>query len=87
MDSESAQIGTLLMGIMNVFMTVISTLIVDKAGRKTLLAIGFGSMAVDTIILCIFLVMTVRVIQYTYAYISLFLPFHYKLIICRLFYE
>lgn len=64
MDDASAQMGTLLIGVMNVFMTVISTLIVDKAGRKTLLAIGFGSMAVDTIILCICLVLAVRIIYY-----------------------
>ncbi|KAK7583717.1 hypothetical protein V9T40_004680 [Parthenolecanium corni] len=67
MDDASAQMGTLLIGVMNVFMTVISTLIVDKAGRKTLLAIGFGSMAVDTIILCICLVLAKVNLTFGYA--------------------
>lgn len=59
MDDAAAQMGTLLIGIMNVFMTVISTLIVDRAGRKTLLTIGFGAMAIDTFILCVCLVLAV----------------------------
>ncbi len=47
-----AQLGTVVIGTMNVLMTVISMLIVDLAGRKTLLSIGFGAMFIDTVILC-----------------------------------
>ncbi|XP_065226468.1 facilitated glucose transporter protein 1-like isoform X2 [Planococcus citri] len=53
LDSQTAQVGTLLMGAMNVAMTIISTLTVDKAGRKTLLIIGFLLMFIDTILLCV----------------------------------
>lgn len=55
-----AQIGLLVMGAMNVAMTVISTVIVDIAGRKTLLIVGFVLMIIDTVLLCIFLNLAVR---------------------------
>jgi SP family facilitated glucose transporter-like MFS transporter 1 len=53
LDDKSAQYATLGMGAVNVFMTLISMVIVEKAGRKTLLLIGFAGMCVTTILLTI----------------------------------
>ncbi|CAK1547892.1 unnamed protein product [Leptosia nina] len=58
LDTTQSQFATLGMGAMNVIMTVISLLLVERAGRKTLLLVGFGGMMVCTIGLCI-------AIQYT----------------------
>lgn len=59
-DRES-QIGTIAMGSMNVVMTVISSILVEAAGRKTLLLAGFAGMTVDTILLAITLFISVRI--------------------------
>lgn len=61
LDDSVAQIGTIVMGSMNVAMTVISSLLVEAAGRKTLLLIGFGGMLIDTILLTIALALSVSV--------------------------
>lgn len=42
---------------MNVLMTVVSLILVEKAGRKTLMLTGLGGMLVDTIFLTICLVL------------------------------
>ncbi|XP_065223256.1 solute carrier family 2, facilitated glucose transporter member 1-like isoform X2 [Planococcus citri] len=51
LSASEAQVGTIAMGAMNVAMTIISSLLVEAAGRKTLLLIGFGGMFVDTVLL------------------------------------
>jgi SP family facilitated glucose transporter-like MFS transporter 1 len=53
LSDENAQYATLGMGSMNVVMTVISLVLVEKAGRKTLLLIGFTGMFFDTVLLAI----------------------------------
>jgi len=53
LDDKNAQYATLGMGAVNVLMTVVSMFIVEKAGRKTLLLIGFAGMCCTTILLTI----------------------------------
>lgn len=48
-----SQYATLGMGAMNVVMTIISLLLVEIAGRKTLLLIGFGGMFLCSVGLCV----------------------------------
>lgn len=57
LSAEMAQVGTIVMGSMNVAMTVISSLMVEAAGRKTLLLIGFVGLLIDTLLLtvCLFI--------------------------------
>lgn len=58
--SESASgYATLAMGSINVLMTVVSLVLVEKAGRKTLLLVGFAGMTVDTVILTFAMLFTV----------------------------
>lgn len=59
LNVKSAQFATLGMGIVNVLMTIISLILVEKAGRKTLLLVGFGGMLIDTIFLTIGLLVVV----------------------------
>lgn len=47
-NTTYATLGT---GAINVFMTVVSLVLVERAGRKTLLLVGFGGMVVDTFLL------------------------------------
>lgn len=56
LSQSSAQLATLLMGSINVLMTVVSLFLVEMTGRKTLLLIGFGGMFIDTIFLAIGLI-------------------------------
>lgn len=53
LKEDNSTYATLGMGAINVFMTVVSLFLVEKAGRKTLLLIGFAGMAVDTFLLTI----------------------------------
>ncbi|XP_068627250.1 solute carrier family 2, facilitated glucose transporter member 1-like [Battus philenor] len=53
LSETQSQYATLGMGAMNVVMTVISLLLVEVAGRKTLLLAGFGGMFFSTVALCI----------------------------------
>jgi SP family facilitated glucose transporter-like MFS transporter 1 len=53
LDEESAQYATLGMGAVNVFMTLVSMVLIEKAGRKTLLLIGFVGMCLTTVLLTI----------------------------------
>lgn len=50
---EAATYATLAIGTINVLMTVVSVILVEKAGRKTLLLVGFGGMVIDTFLLTI----------------------------------
>ncbi|KAK2586883.1 hypothetical protein KPH14_009820 [Odynerus spinipes] len=52
----AAQNATMGVGAMNVLMTVVSLILVEKAGRKTLLLVGFGGMFVVTTLLTICLI-------------------------------
>lgn len=53
LTSSGATYATLGMGSINVVMTIISLVLVEKAGRKTLLLIGFVGMTIDTLLLAI----------------------------------
>lgn len=53
LDKTAAQNATMGVGAMNVFMTLVSLILVEKAGRKTLLLVGFAGMFVDTALLTI----------------------------------
>ncbi|GJQ84965.1 hypothetical protein Trydic_g565 [Trypoxylus dichotomus] len=50
---QAATYATLAVGAINVLMTVVSLVLVEKAGRKTLLLVGFGGMVIDTFLLTI----------------------------------
>ncbi|XP_050307370.1 solute carrier family 2, facilitated glucose transporter member 1-like isoform X2 [Anthonomus grandis grandis] len=52
-SKADAPFVTLGLGAINVLMTVVSLFLVEKAGRKTLLLIGFAGMAIDTLLLAI----------------------------------
>lgn len=60
LTDESAQYATIAMGTCNVAMTVVSLVLVEKAGRKTLLLIGFVGMFFIALILTICLAFAVR---------------------------
>ncbi|XP_045508952.1 solute carrier family 2, facilitated glucose transporter member 1-like isoform X1 [Colias croceus] len=64
LDTAQSQYATLGMGAMNVVMTVISLLLVEVAGRKTLLLVGFSGMMACTIGLCVAYIYT------DYAWVS-----------------
>jgi len=53
LTSETSQYATLGMGGMNVLMTIVSLILIEKAGRKTLQLIGLAGMCVDVILLTI----------------------------------
>lgn len=59
LNESSAGYATLAMGTINVLMTVVSLVLVEKAGRKTLLLIGFAGMTVDTVVLTFAMIFTV----------------------------
>lgn len=60
------------LGAINVLMTVVSLVLVERAGRKTLLLAGFGGMAVDTLILTIAMVFSVSdYCKYIYFLLSI----------------
>ena len=66
-SKTDAPYATLGIGAINVVMTVISMMLVEKAGRKTLLLIGFGGMAVDTLLLTVALNFVVSRVQFTFV--------------------
>jgi len=53
LESETAQYATLGMGGMNVLMTIISLILIERAGRKTLMLVGLVGMLIDVILLTI----------------------------------
>jgi len=53
LTGQTPQYATLGMGGMNVLMTLVSLIIIEKAGRKTLQLIGLGGMLIDVILLTI----------------------------------
>ncbi|KAL3280760.1 hypothetical protein HHI36_003995 [Cryptolaemus montrouzieri] len=48
-----AQIGTVIMGLVNVLMTIVSLILVDHLGRKTLLLIGFSGTTIFMTLLAV----------------------------------
>lgn len=59
LEKEAAVYATLGMGTINVLMTIVSMVLVEKAGRKTLHLVGLGGMMVITLLLTICLALTV----------------------------
>jgi len=51
LDEATSQYATLGMGAMNVCMTFVSLVLVEKSGRKTLMLVGLGGMFVDVVLL------------------------------------
>lgn len=60
---QAATYATLAIGGVNVLMTIVSVILVEKAGRKTLLLVGFGGMVIDTFLLTIALQFSVSLNQ------------------------
>jgi SP family facilitated glucose transporter-like MFS transporter 1 len=60
LDEAASQSATLGMGAMNVAMTVISLVMIEKAGRKTLMLIGLVGMLLMTTMLLVSLLLVVR---------------------------
>ena len=54
--------ATMGMGCMNVLMTLVSMVMIEKAGRKTLMIIGLGGTCVTTVLLMISLLTVVCII-------------------------
>lgn len=59
LTSDEAQQATLVMGVVNVGMTFVSLVLVERAGRKTLMIIGLCVMFVSTIMILVCLVAAV----------------------------
>ncbi|XP_055331034.1 solute carrier family 2, facilitated glucose transporter member 1-like [Paramacrobiotus metropolitanus] len=51
LDAQSALYATIGMGVVNIGMTVVSVFLVEKAGRRTLLLIGYAGMLVTCVLL------------------------------------
>ena len=63
MNDSQAQSATLGMGAMNVAMTVISLILIEKAGRKTLMLSGLSVMIICTTVLLICLKLAVSIFK------------------------
>ncbi|XP_021947982.1 solute carrier family 2, facilitated glucose transporter member 1 isoform X3 [Folsomia candida] len=70
LDENTARVATLGMGTCNVIMTVVSLVMVEKAGRKTLMLFGLSGMCVDVILL--FFCIQFKEIGWV-SYVSIFL--------------
>lgn len=75
LSEEKAQYATLAMGSVNVAMTIVSLVLVEKAGRKTLLLVGFVGMFFDTLLLTICLAYVETSVAVSYLSILLVLVF------------
>ena len=53
LSTETSQYATLGMGGMNVLMTIVSLILIERAGRKTLMLVGLIGMLIDVILLTI----------------------------------
>ncbi|XP_054001947.1 solute carrier family 2, facilitated glucose transporter member 1-like isoform X4 [Hylaeus anthracinus] len=53
LDKFAAQIATMIVGTVNVLMTFVSLILVEKAGRKQLLLVGFSGLFIATVLLTI----------------------------------
>jgi len=70
LDESSSQSATLGMGAMNVAMTFVSLVLIDRAGRKTLMITGLIIMLCMTTLLCISLVLSATVPWISYLAIA-----------------
>lgn len=61
LNEENASYATMGMGFINVLMTIVSLVLVERAGRKTLLLVGFCGMTIDTVLLTIAMVFAVSI--------------------------
>lgn len=61
LDKTAAQIATMVVGAVNVLMTFVSLILVEKAGRKQLLLVGFTGIFIDTVLLAICLAFAVSI--------------------------
>ncbi|EFA03487.1 solute carrier family 2, facilitated glucose transporter member 1 isoform X2 [Tribolium castaneum] len=75
LKDDSATFATMGMGAINVLMTIVSLVLVEKAGRKTLLLFGFGGMAIDTLLLTI--AMKLTTVEPNLSYLCIVLVFIY----------
>jgi SP family facilitated glucose transporter-like MFS transporter 1 len=66
LEKQEALYSTLGMGVINVLMTLVSLVLIEKAGRRTLHLTGLGGMAVTTVILtiCLFLKNELEFLKY-----------------------
>ena len=53
LDGTKAYFATVIMGIINVAMTFVSLVLIERAGRKALLMIGFGGMGLTSLLFVI----------------------------------
>ncbi|XP_018332790.1 solute carrier family 2, facilitated glucose transporter member 1 isoform X2 [Agrilus planipennis] len=75
LSDENATYATMGMGFINVLMTVVSLVLVERSGRKTLLLIGFGGMAVVSFLLTIAMIFSKSSVAASYICIILVLLF------------
>lgn len=74
LDTAQAQKATLVVGVVNVLMTFVSLVLVEKSGRKTLLVFGFVGITITTTLLALSLPHAVSVgpsIAYSFLIFSL----------------
>lgn len=83
LDDHASQMATLGVGTMNVIMTIVSLFLVERAGRKTLLLIGFAGMVVVTFLLAVFLPEAVSLFSNAFFKFTLFTG----ITVCPLFYQ
>jgi MFS transporter, SP family, solute carrier family 2 (facilitated glucose transporter), member 1 len=60
LSGDNALYATIGMGVINVAMTMVALVLVERAGRRTLLLIGYCGMVVLLILLTIFMLLFVR---------------------------
>ena len=65
LSTETSQYATLGMGGMNVLMTIVSLILIERAGRKTLMLVGLIGMLIDVILLTICLYFKVKSLSST----------------------
>ena len=65
LSTETSQDATLGMGGMNVLMTIVSLILIERAGRKTLMLVGLIGMLIDVILLTICLYFKVKSLSST----------------------
>lgn len=75
LSDANAQYATLATGAVNVFMTLVSLVLVERTGRKTLLLIGFAGMCLDTFLLTFALAYVESAVWVSYLCIFLVIVF------------
>ena len=79
LDEQASQSATLGMGAMNVAMTFVSLVAIEKAGRKTLMVAGLIGMFLMTTLLLVSLLLAVSKNYgyiYNYIYVNVHMSFH-----------